>query len=72
MNQVLFKVLWSLAGCTKRTNLLKKSGVKIGTNCEIYRDVNFGSEPYLIIIGDHVRIVRMMAECGYCAGAKMI
>jgi len=33
-------------------------GVNIGHDCEIYDDVNFGSEPYLISIGDHVRITR--------------
>ena len=31
-------------------------GVKIGDNCEIYPSVNFGSEPYLISLGNHVRI----------------
>ena len=72
MNQVLFKVLWSLAGCTKRTNLLKKSGVKIGTNCEIYRDVNFGSEPYLIIIGDHVRITNGVKFCTHDGGMLVL
>jgi acetyltransferase-like isoleucine patch superfamily enzyme len=30
-------------------------GVKIGYNCDI-QDVNFGSEPYLIEIGDNVQI----------------
>lgn len=37
---------------------LRKTGLVIGDNCEIYRDVSFGSEPYLIKIGDHVRITR--------------
>lgn len=48
----------------KRNYLLKKSpvmyyrslGVTIGERCDIYRSANFGSEPYLIKIGDHVRI----------------
>ena len=31
-------------------------GVQIGDDCEIYRDVYWGSEPYLISIGDKVRI----------------
>jgi acetyltransferase-like isoleucine patch superfamily enzyme len=31
-------------------------GVSIGERCEIRGGVNFGSEPYLIKIGDHVRI----------------
>lgn len=35
---------------------LKKKGVKIGENCEIYKSALFGSEPYLIEIGNHVRI----------------
>lgn len=42
---------------------LKKEGLKIGEECEIYRGVSFGSEPYLIEIGNHVRIT---------AGCKLI
>lgn len=34
----------------------RKKGSIIGKNCEIYNDVEFGSEPYLIEIGDFVRI----------------
>lgn len=34
----------------------RSKGIKLGNNCEIYGDVSFGSEPYLISIGDHVRI----------------
>ena len=30
--------------------------VKIGEHCEVYKGVYFGSEPYLIEIGDYVRI----------------
>ncbi|MBO5162628.1 MAG: acyltransferase [Lachnospiraceae bacterium] len=35
---------------------LRDSGMRIGNDCEIYAKANFGSEPYLITIGDHVRI----------------
>lgn len=35
---------------------LRKKGCKIGANCEIYSSANFGSEPYLIEIGNHVRV----------------
>lgn len=35
---------------------LRDLGVKIGENCEIYSSASFGSEPYLIKIGNHVRI----------------
>lgn len=31
-------------------------GGKLGKDCEIFPDVEFGSEPYLITIGDHVRV----------------
>ena len=34
----------------------RRIGVKIGRGCEIYRRVNWGSEPYLITVGDNVRI----------------
>lgn len=36
--------------------LLRKSGIKIGKECDIEKSVFWGSEPYLITIGDHVRI----------------
>lgn len=35
---------------------LRKKGMVIGENCEIYKGANFGSEPYLITVGNHVRI----------------
>ena len=40
----------------ERAEMLRKMGVIIGKNSEIYSTVNFGSEPYLIKIGDNVRI----------------
>ena len=36
--------------------LFKNGGGRLGKNCEIFPDVFFGSEPYLIEIGDNVRI----------------
>ncbi|MDA2519256.1 acyltransferase [Bacillus cereus] len=41
----------------KRAEYLKSNGIlKIGTGCEIYNNVSFGSEPYLVQLGDKVRI----------------
>ena len=40
----------------KRADILRKEGLKIGKNSAIYNKVGFGSEPYLIEIGDNVRI----------------
>lgn len=34
----------------------RSKGAVIGDGCEIYSSANFGSEPYLISIGNHVRI----------------
>ena len=48
---------------------LKKIGVRIGEGCEIYKTANFGSEPYLITIGNHVRInagVHLVTHDGGC------
>lgn len=35
---------------------MEETGVKIGADCEIYSSAHFGSEPYLVSLGDHVRI----------------
>lgn len=37
---------------------LRKKGVVIGSNCDISKTANFGSEPFLIKIGDNVRITQ--------------
>lgn len=34
----------------------KSKGLVIGDFCEVYASANFGSEPYLVRIGDHVRV----------------
>lgn len=36
--------------------MLRKDGVNIGDRCVIWKNVVFGSEPYLISIGNHCRI----------------
>ena len=40
----------------KYINYLRRQGVKIGNGCSIAKSVFFGSEPYLISIGDNVRL----------------
>lgn len=41
----------------ERAEYFKKTGfLKMGEGCEIYHDVSFGSEPYLVILGNKVRI----------------
>ncbi|MBO4212842.1 MAG: acyltransferase [Clostridia bacterium] len=46
---------------------LRSLGVKIGEHCSIASNVQFGSEPYMITIGDHVRLtenVRLVTHDG--------
>ena len=54
----LKKLIYFNFNVALNTNLreYKKKGGKIGENCEIYPNVEFGSEPYLITIGNNVRI----------------
>lgn len=37
---------------------LRRQGVEIGENCDIEKSANFGSEPFLVKIGDNVRITK--------------
>lgn len=50
------KIIYKYSNYEKRAKILRNMGVIIGKNSEIYPTVNFGSEPYLIEIGDNVRI----------------
>lgn len=56
MRKIIYKIIKKFSPQQKYIKSLKKSGIKIGMGCEIYKDVDFGSEPYLIKIGNHVRI----------------
>lgn len=53
---MLNKIKFKLLPMSKFPDYLRKRGAKIGNQCEIYKTANFGSEPYLISVGDHVRI----------------
>ena len=47
-----------LASKSQYIEMLRRSGVKIGENCDISKAANFGSEPWLIKIGNNVRITK--------------
>ena len=51
----LRKALADNAGYIK---MLRSEGVKVGADCVIHKSATFGTEPYLISIGDHVRITQ--------------
>lgn len=54
----IIKKLKSLLGGKQLASVesLRKTGLSIGNYCEIYSGASFGSEPYLISLGDHVRV----------------
>lgn len=56
IREVIYKIRYRKCSFEKRAQYLRLSGVKIGTNSEIYPNVSFGSEPYLIELGDNVRL----------------
>jgi len=48
--------LWFLSPKAIARYFRYKGEVKIGVNCVIFRTVSFGAEPYLVTIGDNVKI----------------
>ena len=53
---ILHLLRWRLSTNKKRVVLARKMGVRAGENCEIFGDVQLGSEPYLIELGNNVRV----------------
>lgn len=56
MIRKLERIIYKHCSNNRRIRMLRKKGCKIGENCEIYPSVDFGSEPYLVEIGNCVRI----------------
>lgn len=53
---VLKKIVLKISSQEKKIEYYKKLGVKLGENCSIVGRVDFGSEPYLIKLGNNVRV----------------
>ncbi|MDY0278893.1 MAG: acyltransferase [Acholeplasma sp.] len=49
-------VRFGFANPSKRAHLYQKKGVRMGENCQIFSGCSFGSEPYLISLGNRVKI----------------
>ncbi len=72
------KVKISSATPERYANYLRSKGAVIGEHCTIHPGAGFGSEPYLIEIGDHVTLngsvqllthdggVEVLMDLGYC------
>lgn len=54
--KILDSIKIKLLSTSQRVKVYRKYGMRIGNDCSIAYNVKFGSEPYLISIGDHVRI----------------
>lgn len=55
MKKIINHIILKVVSPRKRAEFLRKY-IKMGENCEIHGEVSFGSEPYLIKIGNNVRI----------------
>ena len=58
MFNIFDKIYKYLISDKKYISYLRKKGVSIGRNCKISKSANFGSEPFLVRIGDNVRITQ--------------
>ena len=56
LDRFINKIKFILFNQEQYIDYLRGLGVQIGENCEIYKNTLFGSEPYLIKLGNHVRV----------------
>lgn len=68
---IFSRVYFKLCSIFGETNVerWRKAGVKVGDNCEIFSTASYGSEPYLISIGNHVRINKNVEFVTHDGGA---
>jgi acetyltransferase-like isoleucine patch superfamily enzyme len=62
INEFFYALLYKIGNNSTRVKIARKMGVKIGNNCLLFNS-GFGTEPYLISIGNH---------CGIAAGVDFI
>ena len=72
IKKIIKMIIYKTCSFKKRVELLRKDGVKIWENCEIYRDVIFWSEPRLIEIGNNVRIVNWVTLTTHDGGVRVL
>lgn len=56
MNSFVKRIILKFCSRSYAISLFRKEGVTIGNGCDIDPSTKFGTEPYLITIGDNVRI----------------
>lgn len=52
----ILSLFWLVRSDRSKLKYLKKRGLVIGSGCEVLNGYDFGSEPYLVRIGNNVRI----------------
>lgn len=52
----LDRLKYAVCSFEERAKILRKEGARIGKNSMIYHDASLGSEPYLVELGDNVRL----------------
>lgn len=60
LNILIFKILIKYSDPHLRTLVARRYGAKIGKRCKIF-SVNFGTEPYLVSIGDRSEVASNVA-----------
>lgn len=60
ISNLIFKIFLKFSSATKRADLMKRKFYKIGDNVELYT-TNFGTEPWLISIGNNVTVAADVA-----------
>lgn len=70
--KIMRRIIYITSSFEKRANLLRKKGAIIWNNCEIYRDVDFWSEPWLIEIGNNVRITNQVRLTTHDWGMRVL
>ena len=56
IKRLLNKILLATASSKGVIKFYQKQGMHVGTNCDINKNVNIITEPYLITLGNYVRI----------------
>lgn len=72
MNKVLKMILMLFGGNNTKVKLARKEGVKLGEGCTILGMPHWGSEPFLIQIGDYVRITSGVRFVNHDGGMHVI
>ena len=69
---ILRSLYLKICSSESRIRYYRKQGVKIGNGCFIANDVNFGSEPYLVTIGDNVRLTENVSFSNHDGGLWVV